>query len=1450
MVDSSVRLKLSVELDKSSFKEQVLDLQKELDDYRLKIGVEPVTLDKLAVAESGSDSSQVTPKTFENQEAPGLDFTEFSGTVRAILDYAIALQNVAESIKQEVGEVRKVLISTVQRLGRDDAPSDRQSTFLPRGDSSSNEKPSGLLGWFQNKVSSMFSTSEPAEISAEVLLKISELQKGLDDANLVLEDIADYVKPDDSAINLVNERARIEQIQGTNSNAPNAILPKVSQDPVDLTVGAVAPTATVQLTDIIPNQSSNFDAECCDQITGSIESLTDVVNDILTEVVRVNRDQNRAQNLVTNQNQNISTITNQVSQQTTTNNQAAAPLSPRILDPNSDAGNQKSGNLFDSIAGAFDQIDFSDSLFPIVGVIANLAEPLVNLVGAIAPLGGMLLNAFTTFAPIQARFNTIGGSQEAGQEFFDYVLNFVDKTAQPLMPAIDGYSRLIASAQGTRLEGADTNTLFEGVSKAVTALGLSGEDAQGIFLALSQIISNGKVQAEELRGQIGERLPGTMQLFAESLGMSVAELNKAMEQGELVATTVLPKFGELLNEKFGDAANEASRNFVGSLNRIQTSLTKLQISFAETFGGFANNVAFTISSVLNPILQLFDQLVLKSGLFYNILLGAQAVAVIGITKVLTNFKVGELLLKGIAATYSKIGVVLVPFAYAVAQQLISIGVSKWLGIEIESSVALIVKAYRNLSDSLEPLLTTISQVPGATIKAVSGAFSSLKEAIANTFNSARLVTNRFVEGLKNIVTNLDLVTNRVKATSRELGNFTSLMVNPSPRESQGSNLGEIINIPSLAKVTLELSGLFLLVAQGGLAFVALGKYIKSVVVNFVSMTATTLKAAFSFGVLNKTAGATTATFGALAVALTGIAALLILVAARSKFRFTFENDIGKLESTLAETQEALARLDGSTATINFKAQGLEEIAATTRKSFANLGFNLTFWRDINSGDAFTSDDLIRLFNDRKNINRNQVSGGLISSRMLPIEPERTQPLLDAVTNQLTSTDVPLEEFNKFLDDRTLGGLANLEASLTKKLDDVEAELATTRKLQDPLNSFAEITKLNKKVSELTKEAKSLTTALGKIEESKFATANDNFLLNLDDATTQLAAAPKNLFQQIPIIGSIIPNATTAAFDLGQLQNQIAPSIEVIRETARAQSNPDISSRLISTLQEGSATDLRVLLESIDFSGNRPSINGLQFDGTAQELERFKRAVEFATRGLTSIEKVATNASGNTAKILRETVGIGGGNSEVTEAIAQINRVFFDLEQSGAISNQELKTLTSPGTIGNVEQRLNDFLTQNLDSRVSNAPVASQDEVTQSIEVLREQQKVLKQLGESNNFADILTEEERQLINLQGAVSDFLATVEQSRNTLGTKEFQKANTNIKAFADLIGDTRPVLSANIQKLLELETQLDSLAAERLQVQDRLKSPELSSGERSNLGKRDRELGHYSYRKKQKL
>lgn len=152
-------------------------------------------------------------------------------------------------------------------------------------------------------------------------------------------------------------------------------------------------------------------------------------------------------------------------------------------------------------------------------------------------------------------------------------LQFLEKTSEKLgnnlLAAKEGFALLSAGAIGTKISNTEVKNIFEATTTALTVMGRSTEDQKLALLALSQMMGKGKVQAEELRGQLGERIPGATAIMARALNVSQAELNKLLEQGKLLSEEVLPLFAKELMRTFSPGVNKAISSTRAEMGRLQ-----------------------------------------------------------------------------------------------------------------------------------------------------------------------------------------------------------------------------------------------------------------------------------------------------------------------------------------------------------------------------------------------------------------------------------------------------------------------------------------------------------------------------------------------------------------------------------------------------------------------------------------------------------------------------------------------------------------------------------------------------------------------------------------------------------------------------------------------------------------------------------------------------------------
>jgi tape measure domain-containing protein len=163
-----------------------------------------------------------------------------------------------------------------------------------------------------------------------------------------------------------------------------------------------------------------------------------------------------------------------------------------------------------------------------------------------------------------------------------FITKLADQTGQDLFVLGDSYKGLYASAKQAGIATSEINNVFKSVVDAGSALKLSNEQVSLSLKAVEQMMNKGTISSEELKGQLGEQLPGAygiMAKAAQDAGLSVSgstqELGKLLDEGRLASAEVLPFFAKRMEEAFGKNAEANINTISGSANRLTNELALL-----------------------------------------------------------------------------------------------------------------------------------------------------------------------------------------------------------------------------------------------------------------------------------------------------------------------------------------------------------------------------------------------------------------------------------------------------------------------------------------------------------------------------------------------------------------------------------------------------------------------------------------------------------------------------------------------------------------------------------------------------------------------------------------------------------------------------------------------------------------------------------------------------------
>lgn len=144
------------------------------------------------------------------------------------------------------------------------------------------------------------------------------------------------------------------------------------------------------------------------------------------------------------------------------------------------------------------------------------------------------------------------------------------------------YAKFAVAADTSNFSLENTRRIFLSVAEAGRVNKLSLDQLNGTFLAIEQIISKGKFTSEEVRRQLGDRLPGAFATLASAMGVTTAELDKMMSNGELLATeSNLLKFADELTRRFGPQLASSLDTLTTDIGKFQTEIFNIRLAIAQ-----------------------------------------------------------------------------------------------------------------------------------------------------------------------------------------------------------------------------------------------------------------------------------------------------------------------------------------------------------------------------------------------------------------------------------------------------------------------------------------------------------------------------------------------------------------------------------------------------------------------------------------------------------------------------------------------------------------------------------------------------------------------------------------------------------------------------------------------------------------------------------------------------
>ena len=260
------------------------------------------------------------------------------------------------------------------------------------------------------------------------------------------------------------------------------------------------------------------------------------------------------------------------------------------------------------LAGLKKEIDTIPSL---PGTFERMSTGVNNLINRFGALGAAIATVAVAVKPVLdatielERMNrvltTVTGSSAEASRQIEFLRVVAQKSGQDFSAVGDSYAKFAASALNSGVPLATVQKVFESTALAAGNLGLTSDQTARILGALGQSASKGVIQMEELRGQLGDALPGALSLMAKGLGLTEQQLNKLVESGNLLARDALPALADALVQLAPKDGGPVT-GLIAEFNRLKNVVLEASTivtggAFGQAFGAAMAGVSAVVQRV-------------------------------------------------------------------------------------------------------------------------------------------------------------------------------------------------------------------------------------------------------------------------------------------------------------------------------------------------------------------------------------------------------------------------------------------------------------------------------------------------------------------------------------------------------------------------------------------------------------------------------------------------------------------------------------------------------------------------------------------------------------------------------------------------------------------------------------------------------------------------------------
>lgn len=201
----------------------------------------------------------------------------------------------------------------------------------------------------------------------------------------------------------------------------------------------------------------------------------------------------------------------------------------------------------------------------------------------------------------------LSGSTAIAQTDMNYLLQVAQQFGVPLEDVAAHFTKIELASRGTSLEGSKIRDVFKEIITYGANMGSTQNQIDASLNIVTSSLTRQRITWRDIRGELSKEFPAALEIGARAMDMTVANFDRAVKRGDIIAQNFWPKFFAEANKTQGFDSSKAVDNLFSSQGNLKNSFLEFNNALNSALG-FSDRYKTSLDNIRGAVDYLRDNI--------------------------------------------------------------------------------------------------------------------------------------------------------------------------------------------------------------------------------------------------------------------------------------------------------------------------------------------------------------------------------------------------------------------------------------------------------------------------------------------------------------------------------------------------------------------------------------------------------------------------------------------------------------------------------------------------------------------------------------------------------------------------------------------------------------------------------------------------------------------------